>query len=176
MWVGVIPLFCVLGPFDLALATMTHPLIAPVLELAEPIAAQLGLELVGAVFHTHQSPPILRVDIRRPAADTSLEDCEQMSEALEAVLDVTDLFPEAYVLEISSPGLSDVLTTDQDFQAFQGFEVVVQLREPHRGRQTWQGKLAQRDAETLYLNLKGRPIALPRPLVEQVTLTAGRPD
>ncbi len=62
---------------------MTHPLIPQLIDLAAPVAEDLGLEVVGAVFHTNRRPPVLRVDIRNCTGDTSLEDCERMSHALE---------------------------------------------------------------------------------------------
>jgi ribosome maturation factor RimP len=80
----------------------------------------LGLEVVDAVFQTNQSPPVLRLDVRSlHHEDTSLDDCEKMSQALAAVLDTTDLMPDAYVLEVSSPGISPQLSTDRDFPGLQ---------------------------------------------------------
>ena len=43
---------------------MTHPVIPQVLEIANPIAAELGLEVVGAVLQTNHNPPVLRIDVR----------------------------------------------------------------------------------------------------------------
>ncbi len=149
---------------------MTHPLIPAILELATPIATQLGLELVGAVFQTGKSPPVLRIDIRNPTADTGLHDCEQMSQALEARLDESDLIPEAYVLEVSSPGISPELVSERDFEVFQGFPVRVVTAPPYQGKPEWSGRLQGRDAESLYLNQKGRAIAIPRPLITSVVL------
>jgi ribosome maturation factor RimP len=149
---------------------MAHPLIPKIVDLAAPIAKSLGLEVVAAVFHTNQHPPILRVDIRNPEGDVSLEDCEQMSRALEATLDETDVIPDAYVLEISSPGISRNLTTDREFISFKGFPIVVTTTEPHEGQKSWVGKLIRRDEEALYLNKKGRAIAIPRHLIDTVQL------
>ena len=69
--------------------------------------------VVKVVFHTNQSPPVLRVDIRNPNQDTSLNDCERMSRNLEASLDAASIIPDAYVLEVSSPGISQQLQTDR---------------------------------------------------------------
>ncbi|WP_017305659.1 ribosome maturation factor RimP [Spirulina subsalsa] len=149
---------------------MTHPLIPSILELATPLAEQLGLEVVEAVFQTSKSPPVLRVDIRNPTDDTSLDDCERMSRALEEQLDTTGLIPNAYVLEISSPGVSQTLTTDRDFSVFKGFSVLVKTSAPHGGKQQWQGRLQGRDEETVYLNQKGKTLKIPRDLVAQVLL------
>ncbi|NJK99434.1 MAG: ribosome maturation factor RimP [Spirulinaceae cyanobacterium RM2_2_10] len=150
---------------------MTHPLVPHILDLAAPVAAQLDLELVGAMFQTGKQPPVLRVDIRNPTADTSLDDCERMSRALEAHLDASDLIPDAYVLEVSSPGTSRQLSTEREFEVFQGFVVTVKTYAPHQGKKEWQGCLSGRDAEHVYINQKGRSIAIPRQLVASIQLT-----
>jgi ribosome maturation factor RimP len=149
---------------------MTHPFISPVLELAAPVAADLGLDVVGAVFQTNQSPPVLRVDIRNIQEDTSLDDCERMSRALEAALDAANLIPDAYVLEISSPGISRSLTSDREFISFKGFPVVVTTTEPYSGHTIWTGRLIQRDDDAIRLNKKGRTVTIPRHLVNKVQL------
>ena len=103
---------------------MTHPLIPDLLHLATPIAENLGLEVVDIVFQTNKRPPVLRVDIRNLAGDTGLEDCEQMSRSLETALDSQEILPGAYVLEISSPGISRQLSSEREFQSFKGFPVI----------------------------------------------------
>lgn len=149
---------------------MTHPLIPQVLEIATPVAAQLGLDVVAAVFQTNQHPPVLRVDVRNMERDTGLSDCERMSHALEAALDAAEVIPDAYVLEISSPGISRSLTSDREFISFKGFPVVVTTAEPHAGSASWAGRLIKRDETAVYLNQKGRPVAVPRHLVQTVQL------
>ena len=153
---------------------MTHPLIPQIIELATPIAQQLGLEVVGAVFQMNQRPPILRVDVRNLSKDTSLNDCEQMSRALEATLDDTEVIPGAYVLEISSPGISRQLATDREFVVFKGFSVIVKTFAPYKDQKEWQGKLQGRDEQAVYLNRQGRAIAIPRELIAKVQLNDQR--
>lgn len=152
---------------------MTHPLIPQIIDLATPIAQDLGLEVVSAVFQTHQNPPVLRVDIRNLQADTSLDDCEHMSRALEATLDSLDAIPEAYILEVSSPGTSRTLTTDREFIAFKGFAVRVETDRPFESRQKWTGQLVGRDETAVHLNRKGRLVAIPREFVTAVQLDDG---
>jgi ribosome maturation factor RimP len=149
---------------------MAHPLVPQITDLATPIAAELGLELVAVVFHTNQRPPALRVDIRNPALDTGLTDCERMSRALEAALDATDLIPFVYALEVSSPGTSRQLTTEREFNAFQGFAVRVTAHLPVDSKTEWQGQLIRRDDTTIYLSQKGRTIEIPRESVSEVSL------
>ncbi|WP_204141670.1 ribosome maturation factor RimP [Halomicronema sp. CCY15110] len=151
---------------------MVHPLVPQILDLATPIAEHLGLEVVDAVFQTNHAPPVLRVDVRNhQAEDTSLEDCAHMSQSLAAVLDETNLIPDAYVLEVSSPGISTTLTSDRDFMVFKGFMVEVKLTEVYKKRQTWIGQLLKRDDDYVYLTRKGKSTKLPRSLVAQVELS-----
>lgn len=149
---------------------MTHPLVPQIIELASPLADQLNLELVDAVFQTNKNPPILRIDVRNPHADTSLANCEQMSRILEEQLDLAEIIPGAYVLEVSSPGISRILTTERDFVAFKGFTVTVKTVAPYKNRNHWTGRLQQRDETTIEINQKGKAIAIPWELVAQVEL------
>ncbi len=149
---------------------MPHPLIPHILELARPVAASLNLEVVDAVFHTHQNPPVLRVDIRNLSTDTGLGDCEAMSRAFEAVLDNAPLTPDAYVLEVSSPGVSQFLSSDRDFVSFRGFPVLVKTEAPIQGHSEWEGTLVGRDENAVRITQRGRIISIPRERVIQVQL------
>ena len=153
---------------------MAHPLIPQLIDLATPVAENLGLEVVGMVFHTNQRPPVLRVDICNPQQDTGLDDCERMSRALEAKLDEVNVIPDAYVLEISSPGISRQLTTDREFISFKGFAVIVNTSVPYEGQQEWTGKLIRRDDTAVYLNQKSRVFTIPRSLITRIQLDERR--
>lgn len=150
---------------------MSHPVIPQVMELAKPIAAAMDLEVVNAVFQTNQSPSVLRLDVNCLTGDTSLEHCTDMSRAVEEAIETAELIPDAYVLEVSSPGVSDVLSRDRDFVSFKGFPVVVKTTEPHKGQTRWEGTLMRREDEYVFINLKGRPVKIPRGLVQEVRLS-----
>ena len=149
---------------------MTHPIVPQIIELASPLAQELNLELVDAVFQTNKTPPILRIDVRNPDSDTSLENCEHMSRILEEKLDLTEIIPGAYVLEISSPGISRTLTSDRDFIAFKGFAVTIKTFAPFKNKKEWKGRLQQRDDASIHINQKGKAIAIPRELIAKVQL------
>lgn len=153
---------------------MTHPLIPQIIDLATPVAEELGLEIVEIIFLTNKRPPVLRVDIRNLSADTSLDDCERMSLALDEKLENSELITTAYVLEISSPGISRELTTDREFSSFKGFEAIVTTLTPYENQKEWRGKLQGRDEESVYLNQKGKTIAIPRQLIARVQLQEQR--
>ncbi|MEM7555334.1 MAG: ribosome maturation factor RimP [Cyanobacteria bacterium P01_A01_bin.84] len=152
---------------------MTHPLVPQIIELAKPVAEELELEIVGVVFHTNQSPPVLRIDIRNLHKDTSLNDCEQMSRTLENSLDAAQIVPESYVLEVSSPGVSRQLVTDREFISFKGFPVKVYTSPPYKGQREWTGQLIRRDDNSVFLNLKGRTVEIERSCVVEVELEEG---
>lgn len=149
---------------------MAHPIVEKLLPLAQPIAQGLGLEIIDAVFQTNQSPPVLRLSIRNSRQDTGLEDCEKLSRSIDEVLEQHDIIPDAYVLEISSPGLSDLLQEDRDFVTFRGFPVLVNTREAFKGQDEWVGQLIEKTEKALKLNLKGRIVSIPLDIIEQVKL------
>jgi ribosome maturation factor RimP len=148
---------------------MTHPIIPQIIELAEPIAKRLNLEIVDVVFQSNKRPAVLRINIRNSAQETGLNDCEQMSRALEEILDQQVTIPEAYVLEISSPGVSKLLSSERDFISFRGFAVLVTTTDENH--QQWRGTLQKRDSQKLYLNQKGRIVEIPVQIIESVELT-----
>ncbi len=152
---------------------MTHPLIPQIINLAQPLAQEFNLELVEVVFQANKNPPLLKINVRNRNQDTSLEDCEQMSRNLEEKLDEVMIIPGAYVLEVSSPGISSVLTTDREFQSFKGFPVIVETVSPFKNRQQWSGRLQGRDTESLYINQKGKILTIPRQLIAKVEIDEG---
>ncbi|MDJ0650708.1 MAG: ribosome maturation factor RimP [Xenococcaceae cyanobacterium MO_188.B19] len=149
---------------------MTHPLVPQIIDLATPLAEKLNLEVVDAVFQTNKNPPVVRIDVRNTLQDTSLEDCEQMSKALDAQLEATDLITGSYILEVSSPGITRNLTTDREFITFKGFSVIVKTFAPYKNQKLWKGKLQGRDENNVYLNQKGKIITIPQDLVAKVQI------
>jgi ribosome maturation factor RimP len=149
---------------------MSHPLVSQILQLAEAIAPSIGLEVVNVALLTHKNPAVLRVDIFNPAQHTGLEDCERMSQALSAALDLEEIIPHAYVLEVSSPGTDRQLESDREFVAFKGFTIKINTSSPFEGKQDWTGNLVSRDQTTLTISQKGKLVALPRELVTRVEL------
>ncbi|MDJ0678329.1 MAG: ribosome maturation factor RimP [Xenococcaceae cyanobacterium MO_167.B52] len=149
---------------------MTHPLVPQIIDLATPLAEKLNLEVVDVVFQTNKNPTVLRIDVRNTIQDTGLEDCEQMSKALDAQLETMDLIPGSYILEVSSPGITRNLTTDREFITFKGFSVIVKTFAPYKNQKLWKGKLQGRDENNVYLNQKGKIITIPQDLVAKVQI------
>ena len=91
------------------------PPLSEIEQHARKIAESEGLELKDLEYKTGQSRSLLRIFIDKNGGVT-LNDCENVSRQLSAVLDVNDLVREAYVLEVSSPGMDRPFKTDQDYQ------------------------------------------------------------
>ena len=149
---------------------MTNPLITSIKTLAEPIAEQLNLKIVNIIFQSNKSPANLRIDIENLSGDTSLENCEKMSCLLEETLDKENVISSAYTLEVSSPGISNNLTTDREFISFKGFPIVVETNTVFKKRTQWQGKLQGRDEKSVYVNCKGKIVKIPRNIISKVEL------
>lgn len=149
---------------------MTHPLIPDITEIAQPIAQDLNLEIVNLIFLSNQNPPVLRVDIRNFSGDTSLDNCEKMSRLLEETLDANNIIPSAYVLEISSPGIGENLTSDREFISFKGFPVMIETNTEYKKHTQWRGNLQGRDEKAIHINCKGKMVAIPREIVTRVKL------
>src|SRR4051812_17213464 len=92
--------------------------------LAGRVAASYGLEIFDVQFRREAQGMVLRIRIDRPgpaatATDSvSVDDCAHVSRDLSAILDVEDVVPTAYTLEVSSPGLDRPLRHAGDYERF----------------------------------------------------------
>ncbi len=121
---------------------MSHnPVIERLLVLIEPVCKDAGCEVVDLRLVMEQGGWVLRVCIDHPIPDDAdlskvlegrvdLSVCEQVSRMLSATLDVEDPIPQAYSLEVSSPGIDRPLRTVAHFRRFEGAEAKVQLAVP----------------------------------------------
>ena len=97
--------------------------------LVSPILDERGWELVDVEFVKEGSNWYLRAYIDKPGGIT-VDDCEIVSRALEAKLDSENFISEAYILEVSSPGLTRALKKDRDFERNLNKPVEVHLFQP----------------------------------------------
>lgn len=111
-----------------------------ILPLLEPIVEEKGLELVDVEFVKEGANWYLRIYIDKDGG-VSIDDCEGVSRALEAKLDETDPIEQAYILEVSSPGIDRPLKKDADFVKFQGEIIDMKLYKALDGKKQYQGKL-----------------------------------
>lgn len=117
-----------------------------VVAIIEPSLADLGYELVRVHFGGGDRPVLQIMLDRVDGADITIDDCTLASRTISALLDVADPIPEAYELEVGSPGIDRPLTRAKDFDSFAGFEAKVELRQAVDGRRRFRGRLLGLDA------------------------------
>lgn len=110
-------------------------------EIAGRVATSEGLALIDVELKGGRSNPLLRIYIDKPEG-VSHADCALVSEQMSAILDVEDLFPGSYTLEVSSPGLDRALTKPNHYQHFSGRRARLVLREPVEEQKVLEGRLA----------------------------------
>jgi ribosome maturation factor RimP len=132
--------------------SQTDPLRQRLVAIVEPVCQSSGYDLVDLRLKSDQGGWVLRVyiDVATEAGEedpewwkhgVDLSDCETLSRELSAVLDVDDPIPQAYSLEVSSPGIDRPLRTPGHFQRFVGAEIKVSLAIPQGDRKNFKGLL-----------------------------------
>jgi ribosome maturation factor RimP len=89
----------------------------------------------------------------RPTGGIEVDDCADISNAISAVLDVEDPILDAYVLEVSSPGVDRPLTRLKDFATYEGYEAKVETQDLIDGRKRFRGILAGVEGNEVLINL-----------------------
>lgn len=140
-----------------------------VAELLQPTIEGLGYELSDLEVRLGGKSGVVRVFIDSPGG-IGLEDCEKVSLAVSALLDVEDPIPGHYDLEVSSPGLNRKLTKIEHFQRFTGETVKVELRFPLEGRKRFRGRLAAVEDEDIVVDVDGESYRLPMASIDTARL------
>jgi ribosome maturation factor RimP len=116
-------------------------------DLASRIAASYGLDIFDVQYRREGPGMVLRIQLDRPGNGATAEesvsvgDCARVSRDLSAVLDVEDVVPTAYVLEVSSPGLDRPLRHAADYGRFAGRRAKLVMREAVDGQMFFKGQL-----------------------------------
>lgn len=108
--------------------------------IAERVAASEGIEVVGVECRGGSRTRLVRIYIDKPEG-ISHQDCELVSRQLSAILDVEDLIPGSYRLEVSSPGAERKLVKAADYQRFTGRKARIQLKRELEGKRRLTGRL-----------------------------------
>jgi ribosome maturation factor RimP len=129
-------------------------------KLLEPTIERLGFELTDLEVRIGGKGGLVRITIDKPEG-IELTDCETVSNAVSALLDVEDPLQSEYNLEISSPGLDRKLTKVEHFQRFEGEILKVTMRFPIAGRRRFRGKLLSSNDENIVVEVDGESHSLP---------------
>ena len=139
-------------------------------ELIEPTLRDMGFELVRALVSGGQRPTLQIMVERGDYAPTTLEDCAEVSHAVSALLDVADLVPGAYRLEVSSPGIDRPLVRRSDYERFAGLEARLETELPIDGRRRFRGRLLGLAGDQVRLALPEGEMSIPFDAIKKAKL------
>ena len=138
-------------------------------KLLEPSIERLGYELSDLEVRLGGKSGVIRLFIDHPDG-IGIEDCEKVSSAVSAFLDVEDPVPDHYDLEVSSPGWNRKLRKVEHFQRFTGETVKVEMRFPIEGRKRFRGTLLSSDDANIVVDVDGVSHTLPMATIDTARL------
>jgi ribosome maturation factor RimP len=144
-------------------------LLREVREVVEPILESQGFELVDLEYQRESQGWVLRIYLDREGG-VSLDDCAGVSHEVGAVLEVKDLIPSAYILEVSSPGLTRPLKKPEDFNKFRNQMVKIKLYEPLEGRRNFKGTLLGLEGDRVRVEVEQRVYESPLQRIAKANL------
>ena len=135
--------------------------IGQVRDAALRAASTYGLEVFDVQYRREAGGMVLRVQIDRPGPaataeeSVSVDDCAKVSRDLSALLDVEEIVPTSYILEVSSPGLDRPLRSIEDFRRFAGRQAKIVVRDKIDGQGFFRGRLAGVEDDAAIVEVEG---------------------
>jgi len=139
--------------------------------LLKKVANERDLKICSLNIQTSQNPTVVKITIKKTNGDDiSLEDCALFNAPASEEIENSNLLNCSYVLEISSQGVSDELTSERDFKTFKGFPVNVELNQKNSQSRFLNGLLYEKSKDFLAINIKGRIKKIPFAEVLKISL------
>ncbi len=139
--------------------------------LLKKVADVRDLEICSLNIQTNQNPIILKIIIKKTNGDdVTVDDCALFNTPASEEIENSNLVNCSYVLEISSQGVSDELTSDRDFKTFKGFPVNVELNQKNSKIKFLNGLLYEKSKDYLAINIKGNIKKIPFDEVLKISL------
>ena len=139
--------------------------------LIKELAKSFKFEIYKINLLTNQNPLTIQIILKNfDGNDITLDDCLRFNEPVLSAIDSSNLFNCRYVLEISSQGVSDELTSKRDFETFKGFPVRVELNQNNSKFRNLNGLLYEKSNDFLAINIKGKIQKIPFNEVMKVSL------
>jgi len=143
-------------------------------QILAPILESEGLSLWDLEFQKQGPKWLLRVYIDRETGGVTLDDCEVVSRDLGTALDVEDIIPHSYTLEVSSPGLDRALSKPEHFIRFMGSAIKVKTYQPINGQKVFHGKLLSMGESAIRVGFeKGSVLEIPLNNIAKASLEVG---
>ena len=127
-------------------------------EIALPVVQEAGLELVDVDYVKEGGHWYLRIFIDKPGG-VGIEDCRFISLKIDKLLDEKDPIPQAYSLEVSSPGIDRPLKKPADFNRYKGRKAIIKTYQPINGKKEFSGRLEGVQADSVVLDTDESAVA-----------------
>lgn len=137
--------------------------------LLQPIIEKFNVELVDVEYVKEMGHFYLRVYIDKEGGVT-INDCEDVSRAFDVVMDEQDPIQDAYILEVSSPGLDRPLKKDKDYQRSIGKEVEFKLYKALDGKKEFMGVLKSYTKDNVVIEIDGSETTFERSAIAHIRL------
>ncbi len=137
--------------------------------LLEPILEEKGFELVDIEYAGAGRGRVLRIFIDKESGIT-VDDCADISREFGLLLDVNDVIPSSYILEVSSPGLTRALKNSRDFMRFKGKKVKIKTKENLYQRRVLIGHLIDFRDDVASIQVEGLIYHIPFCDIEKANL------
>ena len=133
----------------------------------------LNYILWGYEYRPQRESALLRIFIEKDSSDEtgiSVDDCAIVSRQIGAVLDVENIIPVAYILEVSSPGMDRVLFTADQYQDYIGESIKIRTRTPIDERRNFKGKLIKTSETVVHLEVDNQEFEIPFESIDRARL------
>ena len=129
----------------------------------------LGFELWGYEYRPHSESALLRIFIEK-AQGISVDDCATVSRQVGAVLDVENIIPVAYILEVSSPGMDRVLFKAEQYQDYIGESLKIRTRTRLDDRRNFKGSLVSASESLVTIKVDNQEFEIPYESIDRARL------
>lgn len=130
------------------------------LDIADKIANETGIFVVGTEYKKEGHDKVLRIFIDKTGG-IGIDECELFSRAFDEQFDKLNTIDEAYILEVSSPGIDRILKTEREFNYYVGREVEVKLYKAIDNEKEFVGVLKNFDNDVAVVETDGKEISIP---------------
>ena len=137
--------------------------------LVNSVVTGLGFQVWGYEYRPHSESALLRIFIENEGG-VSIDHCTQVSRQIGAALDVDDIIPVAYILEVSSPGIDRVLFTPEQYKNYIGEAVKVRTRSPIEGRRNFKGTIESVGENEVNVTVDNDTFVIPFNVVDRARL------
>jgi ribosome maturation factor RimP len=151
------------------MSSLDQKVIDSVRDILDPLLHEEALELVDIEYRREGQGWILRIYIDKDAGVT-VEDCARISRELGVILDVNDIIPGKYNLEVSSPGLTRALKKARDFEKFKGKLVKIKTKSDIQERRVFIGRLLDFVGNVASVEIDGRIFFIPYEEIDRANL------